>query len=51
MFPPLCFIDVTSGKVEDERSKSELDKQIDKDNKDEIEVKFKIVEIFERYIK
>lgn len=51
MFPPLCFIDVTTGKVEDERSKSELDKQIDKDNKDEIEVKFKIVEIFERYIK
>lgn len=51
MFPPLCFIDVTTGKVEDEKSKSELDGAIDKDNKETVKVKFKIVELFEKYIK
>jgi len=29
MFPPLCFIDVTKGQVEEEKSKEELDKVIE----------------------
>ena len=28
MFPPLCFIDVTKGKVEEDKSKEVLDSQI-----------------------
>lgn len=51
MFPPLCFIDVTKGEVEDERSKEELDSKVAEskcENKDsgDIKIKFKIVEIF-----
>lgn len=52
MFPPLCFIDVTKGKVQEDESKSQLDKQIEQNKKveankeDAPEVKFKIVEIF-----
>lgn len=51
MFPPLCFIDVTKGTVEEEETKKELDDEIDKNkeecNDDNPQVKFKIVEIFE----
>jgi stage II sporulation protein R len=50
MFPPLCFIDVTKGNVEEEESKEELDKEIDKSKSSKSEespkVKFKIVEVF-----
>ena len=51
MFPPLCFIDITKGKVEEDRSKEALDSQIEssKENKDEEDrpvIKFKIFEIF-----
>lgn len=51
MFPPLCFIDITKGKVEDDKSKKELDNQIEKEKvskeeKDEPVIKFKIVEFF-----
>lgn len=51
MFPPLCFIDVTKGKVEEERSKEVLDSQVEISKKDKEEeekpiIKFKIVEIF-----
>ncbi|MGG7176945.1 stage II sporulation protein R [Clostridium paraputrificum] len=61
MFPPLCFIDVTKGKVEEEGSKEELDEQIERAKEVEIEenkqidtekkeeepkIKFKIVEFF-----
>ena len=57
MFPPLCFTDVTKGKVEEDKSKEELDKAIEenKDKKDKLEnkdksedkvkVKFKVVEV------
>lgn len=55
MFPPLCFIDITTGKIQDEKSKSELDREVekgeDKDNSEEVQVKSKIVEIFNKYIK
>ena len=54
MFPPLCFIDVTEGTVEDEESKEELDYQIEKskeDNTEEPEIKFKIIEIIDNLIK
>lgn len=54
MFPPLCFIDVTKGKVEEEKSKQALDNQIkntyeDEDNQTEQapDLEFKIVEIFD----
>ncbi|NLK94327.1 MAG: stage II sporulation protein R [Clostridiales bacterium] len=52
MFPPLCFVDVTKGQVEDEKSKEELDNEIEKNTDDnteeeDVEVKFKIVEWFE----
>lgn len=54
MFPPLCFIDITKGKIEEEESKQALDNQINKTYKDEDnqieqapEFEFKIVEIFD----
>jgi len=61
MFPPLCFIDVTKGKVEDTESENQLDKQVEQNKEDKKtengkevtnskddapKVKFKIVEIF-----
>ena len=55
MFPPLCFIDITKGKIQEDSSKKALDGQVDKfkgekkDNDTEEEepvLKFKIVEIF-----
>lgn len=55
MFPPLCFVDITKGKVQEENSKKALDEQVDKfkgEEKDteadeEPVIKFKILEIFE----
>lgn len=51
MFPPLCFIDVTKGTVEEEETKKELDDEINKNkeecNDDTPKVKFKIAEIFD----
>lgn len=60
MFPPLCFIDVTKGQIEDTESKKQLDKQIEENKEDEktekekeenskedeAKVKLKVVEIF-----
>ena len=53
MFPPLCFIDVTKGKVEEDKSKEVLDSQIlsNKEAEEEEEenkpvIKFKILEFF-----
>ncbi|PRR83171.1 stage II sporulation protein R [Clostridium vincentii] len=60
MFPPLCFIDVTKGQVQEQESENQLDEQIEQsketekiemskkeDAEDEApKVKFKIVEIF-----
>ena len=52
MFPPLCFIDVTKGKVEEDKSKETLDSQILSDKKteeteeDKPVIKFRIVEFF-----
>lgn len=55
MFPPLCFIDVTKGKVEEDESKKELDREVEKnrddgskseeDDEEKIVVKFKFFEI------
>ncbi|MDD6796434.1 MAG: stage II sporulation protein R [Clostridiaceae bacterium] len=58
MFPPLCFIDVSKGKVEEDKSKKELDDQIerskeesstenDENDDEDIHVKFKIAEVFD----
>lgn len=55
MFPPLCFIDVTKGKVEEDESKKELDREVEKnrddgskseeDDEEKVVVKFKLFEI------
>ena len=44
MFPPLCFVDVTKGKVQEEECKKELDEQIEKKQDETPKVKFKILE-------
>ena len=53
MFPPLCFIDVTKGKVEEDKSKEVLDSQIlsnkeaeEEEEEDKHVIKFKILEFF-----
>jgi len=53
MFPPLCFVDVTSGIVPDS-SKQELKNNLSgeeynliSDNTSDMHLKFKIVELFE----
>lgn len=55
MFPPLCFIDVTKGKVEDDESRQKLDDEILKDHKenkeDEIKIKFKVAEEIKKIFK
>ncbi|MDS0528287.1 stage II sporulation protein R [Clostridium sp. SHJSY1] len=55
MFPPLCFIDVTKGNVEQEKSKDELDREIDKNKnikeEENPKIKFKIVEVFKDIFK
>lgn len=56
MFPPLCFIDVTKGKVEDEESRKKLDDAILKDNEgnskdDNVKIKFKVVEEIKKIFK
>ena len=52
MFPPLCFVDITSGIVPED-SKNVLESNLDDEeynlistNSAEMEVKFKIVELF-----
>lgn len=53
MFPPLCFVDVTSGIVPDESKQtmkenlSEEEYELISENSSEIEVKFKIVELLQ----
>lgn len=53
MFPPLCFVDVTSGVVPEESKKlmkenlSEEEYQLLSENSDNINFKFKIVEMFQ----
>ena len=55
MFPPLCFVDVTSGVVPDE-SKEIMEKNLSKEefdliskNSNEVKVKFKIVEVLQNF--
>ena len=56
MFPPLCFVDVTSGVVPDE-SKEVMEKNLDEeeyalisdDSNDELQFKFKLIEFFQQY--
>lgn len=55
MFPPLCFVDITHGLSSDE-TKEELKQYLSEDELSMIEtskppVKFKIVEVFEKYYK
>ena len=55
MFPPLCFVDVTSGVVPDE-SKEIMKENLSKEefdliskNSNEVKVKFKIVEVLQNF--
>lgn len=56
MFPPLCFIDVTSGVVPDE-SKEVMEENLDEEeyalisdnSNDELQFKFKLIEVFQQY--
>lgn len=50
MFPPLCFIDVTKGEVEEEKTKEMMDLEVQKNGlseEDQIELKFKSLEFLE----
>lgn len=57
MFPPLCFVDVSSGVVseeskellEDTMSDEEFDLITESDNNSEMNFKFKLVELFENF--
>lgn len=57
MFPPLCFVDVSSGIVpeeskellEDTMSDEEFDLITESDNNSEMNFKFKLVELFEKF--
>ena len=53
MFPPLCFVDVTSGVVPDESKEimkdnlSEEEYSIISGNSDEVQIKFKLIEVLQ----
>ena len=55
MFPPLCFVDVTSGILPEESKETlennleEEDYEIISSNSNEIKLKFKIIEFFENF--
>lgn len=56
MFPPLCFVDVTSGVVPDE-SKEIMEENMNEeeyalisdDSNDELQFKFKLIELFQEF--
>ena len=56
MFPPLCFVDVTSGVVPDE-SKEVMEENLDEeeyalisdDSNNELQFKFKLIELFQEF--
>lgn len=59
MFPPLCFVDVTKGQVSDKETEETMKKVLDNDeyteisnknDKNKIKIKFKIVEIIKDLI-
>lgn len=55
MFPPLCFVDVTKGEVAYEETEKRMEEALKNDGKkvvleegkDDVKMKFKVVEIFE----
>ena len=55
MFPPLCFVDVTSGVVPDESKEvmknnlSEEEYDLISGNGTDVEIKFKIVEVLQNF--
>ena len=55
MFPPLCFVDVTSGVVPDESKEvmknnlSEEEYDLISGNGADVEIKFKIVEVLQNF--
>lgn len=51
MFPALCFIDVTKGKVEEEESREKLDKVVEENKEEKVKVKLKSVEVFNKFFK
>lgn len=59
MFPPLCFVDVTKGQVSDKETEETMKRVLDddeyteisnKNDKNKIKIKFKIVEIIKDFI-
>ena len=55
MFPPLCFVNITSGVVPDDSKKimkdnlSNEEYNLISENKTDIEIKFKIVEVLQNF--
>lgn len=55
MFPPLCFVDVTSGIVPEESkaimkdSMSEEEYELISENNRDVKIKFKIVEVLQNF--
>lgn len=59
MFPPLCFVDVTKGQVSDKETEETMKRVLDddeyteisnKNDKNKVKIKFKIVEIIKDFI-
>ncbi|MBE6049273.1 MAG: stage II sporulation protein R [Clostridium sp.] len=49
MFPSLCFIDVSKGEVEQEKSREKLDEAVNENKSEEkVEVKFKFLEFIKK---
>ncbi|GAA0728311.1 stage II sporulation protein R [Clostridium malenominatum] len=51
MFPPLCFIDITKGEVDIEKTNDVMNQFLNDEENNEIEIKFKGLEIIKKIIK
>ncbi|NFG62431.1 MULTISPECIES: stage II sporulation protein R [unclassified Clostridium] len=52
MFPPLCFVDESKAKIEYEKTQNKIKEEINKkDSKDNIKIKFKVVEVIDNLFK
>lgn len=47
MFPPLCFIDITKGQVNDKKSMEVLDEEIKETKEEKVKIKSKFLEVIE----
>ncbi|KIL08736.1 stage II sporulation protein R [Clostridium botulinum] len=52
MFPPLCFVDESKAKIEYEKTQNKIKEEVNKkDSKDNIKIKFKVVEVIDNLLK